>query len=243
MTDYETEIARRSLDIGAIKLSPEKPFQWASGYFMPIYNDNRMHLFHPQNRTLIANAFSDVIKQVSKQESRVPFEVIAGTSTAGIAPAALLAHMAQLPLVYVRDKPKEHGLRNMIEGLDADKDFEGKRVLVIEDLISTGGSSVKTVQAVRDANGSCDHCFSIFNYGLKEAQDMFAGTVSYDKKSPEQPKLNPACNVTSLVGYDRLLEIAIETGYLKPEQIDLLREWREDPFKWGEKHGFPQAKK
>jgi len=216
---------KAGLEIKAIKLNPDEPFEWTSGYMMPIYNDNRMFLFNSEHRRLISECFNDVL-----QSNNISYDVIAGTSTAGISPGTTLADRVQKPLIYVRDKPKEHGLRNRIEGIDAELDLDGKKVILIEDLISKGGSSARAVQAIRDANGECNHCLSIFNYGFDSANQTF-----YD--------LNPECEVTSLLTYDVLLEVAKETGYINNQQIEMLEEWRADPWKWGEKHGFPKVEK
>jgi orotate phosphoribosyltransferase len=153
-------MARLGLEIGAIKLRPDDPFQWASGYRMPVYNDNRMFLFHPEARRTIARGFSNLM-----DERGIAAEVVAGTATAGIPHGALLADLLSLPYIYIRDKPKAHGLQNRIEGLDAESDLGGRTVVVIEDLISTGGSSARAVQAVREAAGVADWCLSIFSYG------------------------------------------------------------------------------
>lgn len=235
MSNVETNLAIASLEIGAIKLSPNMPFQWASGYMMPIYNDNRMHLWHPINRQMIADGFWHLLYK----EKHEP-EVIAGTSTAGIPHAALLANTYQAPMIYIRDKPKSHGLKNQIEGIDADKDLDKKRVVVIEDLISTGGSSANAVAAVRDANGRVDYCLSIFNYGFDEAQQMFDGTLPYNKAGA---KLDPVCKVRSLLTFDVLLQVARDRNYIKSEDVKLLEEWRAAPFEWGEKHGFPKVER
>jgi len=231
--DYGKEIAKTGLKINAIKLNPDNPFEWASGFRMPIYNDNRMFLFSFEHRKLITKAFYGLARDL-------PFSAIAGTSTAGIPWGTLLANeFKDCPFVYVRDKPKEHGLRNRIEGIDAESDL-GHHVLLIEDLISTGGSSASAVQAIRDAKGKCDHCISIFNYGFNEAEKMFKGEIPYDKKDN---KLATPCNNKSLLTYDTLLEVAKEIGYVDNQQIRMLEEWREDPFGWGEKHGFPRVEK
>ncbi len=222
---YSADIAKEGLKIGAIKLNPDNPFQWASGYRMPIYNDNRMFLFSPTHRRLIREAFEELIN-----DEHILYNVIAGTSTAGIPHGEGLADKFNSPFIYIRDKPKDHGLKNQIEGIDAEKDLEGKKVIVIEDLISTGGSSARAVQAVRDANGECDYCLSIFNYGLDKAVEAF-------------DSLNPKCNVRSLLSYDVLLNVTKEKEYLTENQIKLLEEWRADPFNWGEKHGFPKVEK
>jgi len=192
---------------------------------MPIYNDNRMFLFHPDTRRTIAQGLADIIAT-----NGIGVDVVAGTATAGIPHGALLADLLSLPYIYIRDKPKAHGLKNRIEGLDAESDLEGRRVVVIEDLISTGGSSARAVEAVREANGRCDWCISIFSYGLEKADEEFGA-------------LDPACNFTSLLTFPVLLETAKAGGFLSEDQIALLAEWRKDPFGWGEKHGFPKVEK
>jgi orotate phosphoribosyltransferase len=219
---YGKEIAKVSLEIGSIKLRPGDPFTWASGYRMPIYNDNRMLLFYPEYRKLVIKGFKKIIKK-----ENIECDVVAGTSTAGIPHAAILAELLKKPMIYIRDKPKDHGLKNQIEGLDADKDLDGKKVIVIEDLISTGGSSAKAVQAVRDAKGEVKYCLSIFSYGLLEANNAFN-------------ELKEETKVISILTYDVLLKVA-KTNYLTSDQIKLLVDWRKDPFNWGEKNGFPKV--
>jgi orotate phosphoribosyltransferase len=220
--DAGRRIAEHGLRIGAIKLNPDDPFRWASGYRMPVYNDNRMFLFHPDIRRSIARGLADLVER----EGIGP-EVVAGTATAGIPHGALLADLLSLPFIYVRDKPKAHGLRNRIEGLDADSDLGGRRVVVIEDLVSTGGSSVRAVEAVREANGAASWCLSIFSYGLEAAAERFAA-------------LDPACAHASLLTFPVLLEVARTGGFLSERHIALLDAWREDPFGWGDAHGFPK---
>ena len=223
--DYGKLIAKAGLDINAIKLSPNDPFTWASGFRMPIYNDNRMFLFFPEYRKLLAEGFENLL-----QTQEISYDIIAGTSTAGISPATTLADRVNKPMIYVRDKPKSHGLKNQIEGLDAESDLQGRKVVLIEDLISTGGSSANAVQAIRIAKGDCNYCISIFNYGLGEAFELFGS-------------LEPKCEVRSLVTYDALLEVAKETGYINDEQVKMLAEWRSDHRGWGEKYGFPKVEK
>ena len=223
MVDYGTELAKIALKIGAIKLNTEVPFKWASGYFMPIYNDNRLLLGDAKHRQLVAEGLEHVIKT-----HQIPYDIIAGTSTAGISPATTLADKLGVPLIYIRDKPKDHGLRNQIEGIDSDSDLNGKTVVVVEDLISPGGSSLKAVQAVRNARGTVNHMLSIFNYGLKEAEQQFA---------------DENVIVHSLLTYDVLLQIAQEKNYIDSEQLNVLKEWREDPLAWGALHGFPAGEK
>lgn len=234
--DFEEELASECLGIGAIKLNPSQPFTWASGYRMPIYNDNRMLLGYPDLRGEISMAIRDLIG-----DEMANCDVIAGTSTAGIPWASYVSYMEDMPMIYVRDKPKDHGLRNQIEGIDAAENLNGKKVVLIEDLVSTGGSSVKAVQAIRDANGKIDCCVSIFSYGFDEAERMFRGELPYDKESGK--KLTTPCGLFPLLRYDVLIDTASKYGKIKKEDVSMLKEWRADPFNWGEKHGFPQVKK
>lgn len=231
---FAEEIADAGLRIKAIKLNPNNPFTWASGYRMPIYNDNRMFLFYPRHRGLIVDSFKKVI-----EGSQIIDDVIAGTSTAGIPWASMLSGES-IPLIYIRDKPKDHGLKNQIEGIDAESDLGKGRVLLIEDLISTGGSSARAVQAIRDANGICVDCLSVFNYGFNAAERVFNGEDPYDK---EGNKLDHPCEVRSLLDYDTLLEVARDTRYINDQQAAMLAEWRADPFNWGERHGFPKVER
>jgi len=219
MKDYAKELAEIALEIKAIKLSPEDPFTWASGYRMPIYNDNRLLLGNYKHRALIAEGFAQLIKT-----ENIALDVVAGTATAGISPGTTLADSLKAPFIYIRSKAKGHGLQNQIEGVLN----SGEQVLLIEDLISTGGSSISALEAVREAGGVIETCFSIFSYGLDEAKKRFDGVE---------------CQVFSLLTFDRLLEIAIEKEYITQEQQEVLAEWQKDPFGWGEKHGFPKQEK
>jgi len=221
MNKEKKELIRASLSIGALKLSPDKPFLWASGYYMPVYNDNRLLLAKKKYRQMIAESFQEIINR-----SNIQVDVIAGTSTAGIPHATTLADKMNLPLTYIRDKPKAHGLNNRIEGLPAEQGYEGRKVLLIEDLISTGGSSIKAVKAVREAGGEIEYCLSIFSYDLKEAEENFLS-------------LKPACIPHSIITYSELISEAENSHYIRSEDISSLNEWREDPFNWGRLHGFP----
>jgi orotate phosphoribosyltransferase len=225
MSEYSSKLAEAGLKIKAIKLRPNQPFLWASGFHMPIYNDNRMFLYYPEHRKLIANSFKAII-----EKENIDFDIIAGTSTAGIPHGALLAELMNKPFIYIRDKAKGHGLKNQIEGIDAESDIGGKKVIVIEDLISTGGSSAKAVQAVRDANGVVDYCIAIFSYGLEKALNAFTA-------------LEKPCKTISILTYDTLIETAKSINYINDKQKELLTEWRKDPFGWGDKNGFPKIKK
>ncbi len=221
--EYGAKLAKAAFELEAIKLSPEAPFTWASGFRMPIYNDNRRFLAVPELRRCIAEAFSELLKAADFNP-----DWIAGTATAGIPHSVTLADILQKPVSYVRSGGKDHGLKNIIEGLGADADYKGSSVLVIEDLISTGGSSIKAVEAVRAANGKVPFCFAIFSYGFKEAENAFL-------------KLDPECTPFTILNYDIMLDEAVNANYIKEEHKKSLAEWRESPFTWGEKHGFPKV--
>lgn len=223
--EYGPKIARKALEMEAIRLSPAEPFQWASGYRMPIYNDNRRLLADADTRKLIGEAFSAIVGKLP-----IGFDNIAGTATAGIPHATTLADRLGMPLSYVRSSGKDHGLKNLIEGLGSDGSYHGQKVLLIEDLISTGGSSIKAVQAVREADGDIAYCLAIFTYGLKASVDAFSS-------------LEPACSAITLLDYDTMVATARSTGYVDDKGAELLRQWRTDPFGWGEAHGFPPSKK
>ena len=225
MQNYGPKIAKKALEMQAIRLSPNDPFQWASGYRMPIYNDNRTLLADAETRALIAEGFAAIVEKLPST-----FDNIAGTATAGIPHATTLADRLGMPLSYVRSSGKDHGLKNLIEGLGVDGSYHGKQVLLIEDLISTGGSSIKAVQAVREAGGNITYCLAIFTYGLQAALDAFAS-------------LDPHCTAITLLDYEMMVATARATGYVDDEGAELLRQWREDPFGWGSAHGFPPAQK
>jgi len=334
-------IAKAALDIGAITLSPQKPYEWASGFKMPIYNDNRKHLGYPANRKMITNAFEEIIK-----ENCIAVDMVSGTSTSGIAPAASLAQRLkvpinifdgsgdsqiicqyspefidslvtkigdgnydvvvstcpaaiipgvsfanerELPFAYVRESMKKHGLMQQIEGVVKgdqravlvdfhnrysymekaknvleEKGIEvvkivsedifpeyrppvlaGKELLHIEDLVSTGGSCIEEIESYRrwgtKVNGVSTHdqetatthasvnwCNAIFSYDFPESLKKFS-----DIK----------CSFKAALDYLTLLEVAVKDGRIEPEQHEMLKEWRADPFAWGAKHGFPPVEK
>ena len=232
--DLGEEVAKAGLDIGTIQLNFDEPFEWASGFRMPIYNDNRIFLFDSECRKMVDEGLYSMANGLG-------FSVIAGTSTAGIPWARGLADKFGAPMIYVRDKPKSHGLKNRIEGRGVEEDLDGHYVLLIEDLISTGSSSASAVQAIRDANGICNYCLSIFDYGFDMARDIFAGEIPYEESS--KIKLNPRCEIKSLVDYSTLITVAEKTGKITKDQIRMLDEWRKNPFEWGEKHGFPRMER
>lgn len=208
------ELARAALNIQAIRFSPDNPFTWASGYRMPIYNDNRMFLGNFKHRSLIRSGFQALIAK-----HQLTPNVIAGTATAGIAPAATLADALQLPLIYVREKAKAHGLENQIEGILR----PAEKAVLIEDVISTGGSSIRALTAIRDAGGQVHHCLAIYDYGFQAAADEF--------------KRND-CTLLSVLNFDILLDVVRTENYLTPTQLKELDAWRLDPFGWGEQRGF-----
>ena len=227
ITDYYGPLlAKAAFELGAIKLSPDNPFTWVSGYRMPIYNDNRQFLAKASNRALICDAFADMADALNLKD----IENIAGTATAGIPHATSLADRLKKPLTYVRSASKDHGMGHQIEGLKKAGDYEGANVLLIEDLISTGSSSIKAVEAVRAANGVCNTCFAIFTYGFQKAEDAFAA-------------LSPKCDMYTILSYPIMLKTALETGYVNESQAKSLAEWRESPFEWGAKHGWPKEEK
>lgn len=218
---YAPQLVKAAIELEAIKLSPLKPFQWASGYKMPIYNDNRRFLAMPEMRRLIAQAFSELLTAVGFSPGW-----IAGTATAGIPHSVTLADLLSLPVSYIRSSEKDHGLHNVIEGLGAGADYKKANVLVVEDLISTGGSSIKAVNAVRAANGNAPYCFAIFSYGLEAAVKAFS-------------EMSPACVPVTIINYDFLLAEASAAGFITDSGKESLIEWKLDPFNWGKKHGFP----
>lgn len=222
------EIIERMFALGAIKLNPRVPFQWASGNLMPIYNDNRLLFGDPGGKTLIMKGF----KLLTAQQE-ISFDFVAGVATAGIPPSTLFGYLKEKKTGYVRDKPKAHGMKNRIEGI-TDCGFQGERVLVIEDLVSFGGSSADAVQAVRDMGGVVDYCLCIFSYGLDEASEVFAGSRPYNK---DGAKLKQPCTLLPLVTYADVINYAEQQQKFSPIEISMLREWREDPTQWQYIHG------
>ncbi len=217
---FGKEIAQRALHLEAIKLSAKDPFRWASGYRMPIYNDNRRLLASASARKVVARGFQHLIDVIGTS-----FEVIAGTSTAGIPHATTLADLLDLPLIYVRSSGKEHGLKNTIEGIGPSLSLHGKKVLLIEDLVSTGGSSIQAVKALQEEGALVPYCFSIFTYQLSASQEAFDA-------------LETPCTNISLLDYESMLQVATKEGYLEKSDLELLVEWKRDPFMWGKNNNF-----
>ena len=203
--DYSKLIAKDLLKIRAVFFRPEEPFTWASGIKSPVYCDNRLALTAPEARNDIENGLVELIK-----ENYPDAEVLMGTSTAGIPHAAIAGHILGLPMGYVRSGAKDHGRQNQIEG----KPEKGQKVVVVEDLISTGGSVIDVVDALREAGAEVLGIASIFTYGMQKAADRLA-----------------AANVKniSLTNFDCIAEVAAEEGYIKPEDIVRLIAFRNNP--------------
>lgn len=218
--EFGPKIAAKAFEMEAIKLSTEDPFRWASGYRMPIYNDNRRLLADHSARNLIAEGFSALIEHLG-----ITFHGIAGTATAGIPHATTLSDKLKMPLLYVRSAGKDHGMKNQIEGTGPVYSIGGKNILLIEDLISTGGSSIRAVEALRAQKALVPFCLSIFTYNLPSSAEAFG-------------KLDPSCTSISLLDYDTMLSTAVDSGYLDANSLRLLKEWREDPFNWGSSNNF-----
>lgn len=206
-------IALSLLEIKAIKLSPGNPFTWASGLRSPIYCDNRVALSYPKKRTYIKEQLCDAIR-----ENFSDAEVIAGVATAGIPQGALVAEEMGLPFVYIRSSAKAHGMTNKIEG----KLEKGQKVVVVEDLVSTGKSSLLAVDAIRDAGAIVEGMVAIFTYGLDIAEQNFA---------------NSNCDLIALSDYNTMINKALSNNYVTSEDEISLLEWRKDPKIWSSNNG------
>lgn len=202
------KIAAMLLEIGAIRFNTSKPFQWASGWKSPIYCDNRLSLSYPDIRSTIKLGLAQAV-----QSFYPTAEGIAGVATAGIPQGALVADGLGLPFLYVRSKPKEHGLENLVEG----RVLDGQKLVVVEDLVSTGGSSLKVVEALRKVGADPMGMIAIFSYGLEEARKNF-----------EAANLSLVC----LTDYGHLLKKAVEMKVITEEEVTILKAWRVDPANW-----------
>ena len=209
-SEIEQQVAEFLLQIKAIKLQPDNPFTWASGWKSPIYCDNRVTLSHPTIRTYIRQKLSLII-----QEEFGDTGCIAGVATAGIPQGVLVAQELGLPFIYVRSKPKDHGTGSMIEG----EVIPGQRVIVIEDLISTGKSSLQAVEALRDAGCEVAGLAAIFSYGFDQAVENFS---------------KAKCKFFTLSNYSALLKYAEQNHYISVEDTEILRKWRISPSTWGQ---------
>lgn len=204
-----SQIAAKLLQIKAIKLQPQDPFTWSSGWKSPIYCDNRVTLSDQGIRSFIKESLVDLI-----QDRFGDVDVIAGVATAGIAQGALIADMMNLPYAYVRPEPKGHGTGQQIEGRIA----KGQKVVLVEDLISTGGSSLKAAKVLKDAGCEVLGVVAIFDYGFATAVNNFA---------------NAGVPIYTLSNYEYLLPIALEHGFVEMNQLALLEDWRKAPESWG----------
>ncbi|MDT2827390.1 orotate phosphoribosyltransferase [Enterococcus viikkiensis] len=202
------QIANDLLSIEAVSLSPDEPFTWASGLKSPIYCDNRVTMSYPEVRRAIANGLAEKIKQEFPNA-----EVIAGTATAGIPHAAWVAELLDLPMVYIRSKPKDHGQGNQIEG----RIKKGQKMVVIEDLISTGGSVLEAAQAAKKEGADVLGVAAIFTYELAKGKKNF--------ETANMP-------LVTLTNYSTLIESALKENYINQEQLERLKKWRQDPENW-----------
>jgi len=210
MENTQIEVTKRLLAIDTIKIQPDTPFTWASGWKAPIYCDNRKVLSYPETRTFICNQFVQLVR-----EKYPNAEAIAGVATGAIAIGVLIANELQLPFIYVRSKPKGHGLENLIEG-----DIKpGTKVVIIEDLISTGGSSLSAAEAVRNYGAEVLGMLAIFTYNFSLAAKNF-----------EEAHIE----LTTLSNYNLLLKLAYNSGEITDEQLESLNKWRKNPETWGQ---------
>ncbi len=207
MNTSET-VAKLLLELNAVTLSPKKPFKYASGILSPVYTDCRVLMAYPDQRSLIRDFYIDAIKQ-----SGVSFDVVAGTATAGIPHAAWIADKLNLPMVYVRGKAKDHGKENLMEGIIK----KGQKVIVIEDLISTGESAINSVNAIRQAGGEITTVFAIITYGFKQAEDNF---------------LSNHLEMVSLTNFQEVVKQAQEMKYINEEDLQTILDWVSDPTDW-----------
>lgn len=208
MKNVERLLAEKLLKINALKIQPSNPFTWASGWNSPIYTDNRRTLSYPDVRSFIKVELTRIIL-----ENFPEAQAIAGVATGAIAQGALVADTLDLPYVYVRSTPKDHGMENLIEG-----DLrQGQKVVVVEDLVSTGKSSLKAVQAIRNAGCEVVGMVALFTYGFPLAEENFA---------------NEGVKLITLSDYNAMLDVALNTNYISEKDLGTLRRWREDPANW-----------
>lgn len=214
MKNISKTVAKLLLDLKAVSLNAKKPFRYSSGMLSPVYTDCRILISHPNARKQVRDLYIKAIKGTGNN-----FDIIAGTSTAGIPHAAWISEKMNLPMVYVRGKAKDHGKGNQIEGVLNEKQVAA----VIEDLISTGESSVETAKAIRKAGGRVSHIFSIMTYGMdKSTQNFKANKVK----------------LISLTNFEDLIQTANEFGYINKEEMSTILDWAANPTDWGKKMGF-----
>ena len=208
MSTVEKNFAEKLLKVKAIKLQPEQPFTWASGWKSPFYCDNRKTLAFPALRTFVKLQLRRIVAELYPEA-----DAIAGVATGAIARGALVADELALPFAYVRSKPKDHGMANLIEG-----DLQpGMKVVVVEDLISTGGSSLKAVEALRQHGCEVLGMVAAYTYGFPVAEEAFAAA---------------GVTLTTLTNYEAVVETALQTGYIEQSHVPMLAAWRKDPANW-----------
>jgi len=213
MKNIEKEVARILLEKKAVTLNVEEPYTYVSGIRSPIYCDNRLLNFFPEEREIIVKGFVDIIREMNP-------EIIAGTATGAISWGAWIAAELKKPFVYIRKQSKDYGRAKLIEG----GDINGKKVVVIEDLASTGGSSMNAVESTREAGAEVLAMVGIFTYNLKKATEKFeAGN----------------CKTVFLTNFDILAQVAAENNFIDEESLNMVLDWNKNPGEWGPKHGFP----
>ena len=208
MSNLAITFAEKLLNVKCVKVQPEQPFTWASGWLSPFYCDNRKTLAYPEVRTFVKEELARIIREKYPEAT-----AIAGVATGAIAQGALVADELGLPMCYVRPKAKDHGMGNQIEGTLA----EGAKVVVVEDLISTGGSSLKAVEALRAAGFEILGMVASYTYGFPVAAEAFAAA---------------GVTLTTLTNYEAVVEAALKSGYIEEKHIPMLAEWRKNPSEW-----------
>lgn len=213
MSDFSEKVAKILLDIKAVSFNAKKPFRYSSGILSPVYTDCRLLMSHPKEREQIRDFYIEALKRIGS------FDVIAGTATAGIPHAAWIADKLKLPMIYVRGKAKDHGKGNQIEG----KINKKQKVAVIEDLISTGESSIEAVRAIKKEGALSSYIFSIITYGMKRSVESF--------------KLGHV-KLISLTDFPTIVKIAEKSGYIQEKDRKMILRWTKNPSLWGKKMGF-----
>lgn len=208
------KVARILLELNAVTLNPNKPYRYASGMLSPVYTDCRVIIAYPDKRKEVRDLYIEAING-----SGVEFEIVAGTATAGIPHAAWIAEKLELPMIYVRGKAKDHGKENLVEGIIE----EGQKAIVIEDLVSTGESSINSVRAIQNAGGQVTHVFSIITYGIEKGKQNFAENN---------------LELISLTDFKTVVEQAVEMNYINEGEKDLVLDWISDPEGWAGRRGI-----
>ncbi|MCK4883992.1 MAG: orotate phosphoribosyltransferase [Candidatus Diapherotrites archaeon] len=211
--EFDSSVAKALLNLKAVSINTNEPFRYSSGILSPIYTDCRILISDVEKRKLVVDGFIELLEKEIGLEN---IDLIAGTATAGIPHAAFISERLNIPMIYVRAKKKEHGKQNMIEG----KLTEGQKVVVIEDLISTGGSSINVANAIREKGGIVNNCMAIFSYGFESSKNAF---------EENNIKLSTQTNLPNL------LNVAVENNYLSQNQQDQVMSWIADPAGWEEK--------